>query len=164
MALISLDCPDKSRLFHVSSIEDPVSLKLVKWVKQFNIVKYFKPLARLIRSCCKSLNTNCNTYIKLTAATTARRWCCQKVNIFTKKWTKLALNEKVCFFAFSNFNTFFGTRGHIPAIFNLLDLMLSALSHSQSPQHSKTYLQSLETKLETHFILWQSRGNLFHFS
>ena len=42
-----------------------------------------------------------------------------------------------------------------------LDLMLSALSHSQSPQHSKTYLQSLETKPENHFILWQRWGNLF---
>jgi hypothetical protein len=30
--------------------------------------------------------------------------------------------------------------------------MLSALSHSQSPQHFKTYLQSFETKPETHFI------------
>ena len=39
----------------------------------------------------------------------------------------------------------FGIQGHIPAIFNFLDLMLSALSHSQSPHHSKTYLQSLET-------------------
>ena len=31
-------------------------------------------------------------------------------------------------------------------LFNFLDLMLSSLSHSQSLQHSKTYLQSLETK------------------
>ena len=123
-----------------------------------------KPLVRLIKSCCKSLNTNCNTYIKLTAATTAQRWCCQKGNRFKEKWTKLALNEKSMFFAFSHFNNFFVTHGHIPAIFNLLYLMLSALSHSQSPQHSKTYLQSLETKPETHFILWQSRGNLCHFS
>ena len=98
------------------------------------------------------------------AATTAPRWCCQKNNLFTKKWTKWALNVKVCFFAFSHFNNFFGTHGHIPAIFNFLDLKLSALSRSQSPQHSKIYLQSLETKPETHFILWQSRGNLFHFS
>ena len=51
-----------------------------------------------------------------------------------------------------NFNNFFGTNGHIPAIF-FLDLTLSALSHSQSPQHSKTNLQSLDTKPETHFIL-----------
>ncbi len=53
---------------------------------------------------------------------------------------------------------------HIPAIFIFLDLMLSAPSHSQIPQHSKTYLQSLETKPENHFLLWQSQGNLFHFS
>ena len=30
---------------------------------------------------------------------------------------------------------------------------LTELSHSQSPQYSKTYLQSLETKPETHLIL-----------
>ena len=127
-------------------------------------MKIFKPLARLIKRCCKSPNTNCNTSIKFNAATTAPRWCCQKINLFTTKWTNSALNEKSMFFAFSHFNLFFGTHGHIPAIFNFLDLMLSALSHSQSPQHSKTYLQSLETKPETHFILWQSQGNLFHFS
>ena len=68
------------------------------------------------------------------------------------------------FLAFSHFNNFFVTHGHIPAIFNFLDLILSELSNSQSPQHSKTHLQSLETNLETHFILWQSEGNLFHFS
>ena len=45
------------------------------------------------------------------------------------------------FFAFSHFNNLFGTHDYIPAIFNFLDLMLSALSHSQSPQHPKTYLQ-----------------------
>ena len=43
-------------------------------------------------------------------------------------WTKSALNVKVCFFAFSHFNKFFGTHGHIPAIFNFLDLIFSALS------------------------------------
>ena len=30
---------------------------------------------------------------------------------------------------------------------------LTELSHSQSPQYSKTYLQNLETKPETHLIL-----------
>ena len=68
------------------------------------------------------------------------------------------------FFAFSHFNNFFHTHGHIPPIFYFLDLMLSELSHSQSPQHPKTYFQSFETKLETHFILLQSQGNLFHIS
>ena len=67
-------------------------------------------------------------------------------------------------FAFSRFNNFFVTDGHMPAKINFLDLMLSALSHSQSTQHSKTFLQSLETKPETHVILWQSLVNLFHFS
>ena len=33
----------------------------------------------------KLMNTNCNTYIKLTAAMTAPRWCCQKIYLFTKK-------------------------------------------------------------------------------
>ena len=89
--------------------------------------------------------------------TTAPRWCCQKINLLTKKGTKSALNEKVCFFAFSHFNNFFGTHGHIPAILNFWDRMLSALSHSQSPQHFKTYLQSLETKPETHFFMPKSR-------
>ena len=73
-----------------------------------------------------------------------------------KKWTKTAWNEKSMFLAYFHFNNFFVTHGHIPAIFNLLDLTLSELSHSQSPQHSKTYLQNLETKPETRFILWQS--------
>ena len=57
------------------------------------------------------------------------------------------------FFAFSHLNNFFGTRGHIQAMFNFLEQVLSALSHSQSPQNSIKYLQSLETKPETHFIL-----------
>ena len=94
-----------------------------------------KPLARLVKRCCKSKNTNCNTYIKLTAATTAPRWCCQKIYHFTKKGKKTALKEKIKFFfsAFSHFNNFFGTHSHLPAIFNFLDLLLSALSHSQSP-------------------------------
>ena len=100
-----------------------------------------------------------DTYIKLTAATTGLRWCCQKINLFTKKWTKSVLNEKSMFLDFSHFNNFFGTHGHIQAIF-FLDLMLSALSQSQSPQHSKTFLQSLDTKPETHFIFRQSRENL----
>ena len=68
------------------------------------------------------------------------------------------------FLAFSHFNNFLGIHGHIPAIFNFLELTLSALSHSQSPQNSKTDTQSLETKPETNFILWQSQGNLLHFS
>ena len=90
---------------------------------------------------------------------------------------KSALNEKSIFLqknywsekklkllAFSHFNNFFVTHGHITAIINLLYLILSELSYSQSPQHSKTYLQSLKIKPETRFILWQSSGNQFHFS
>ena len=65
-----------------------------------------KLLALLIKRCCKSSNTNCNTYIKLTAATTAPCWCCQKINLLTKKWTKSALNEKVCFLLFPTSITF----------------------------------------------------------
>ena len=76
----------------------------------------------------------------------------------------MSFEWKSMFVASFHFNNFFVTHGHIPATFNLLHLMLSTLSHSQSPQHSKTYLQSLETKPETHFILWQSVGNLFHFT
>ena len=94
-----------------------------------------------------------NTHIKLTAAATAPLWCCQKIYLFTKKWKKSALNEKVCFSAFYHFNNFFGTHGHITAVINFLDLILSVLLHSQSPQHSKTYLQNLKTKPETCFIL-----------
>ena len=74
---------------------------------------------------------------------------------------KISFEWKSMFFAFPHFKNFFGTHGHIPAIFNFWDRMISALSHSQSPQHFKTYLQSLETKPETHFILCQSQGNLF---
>ena len=60
---------------------------------------------------------------------------------------------KNCVFALSHFNNFFVNHGHIPATFKLLDQMLSALLQSQSPQHSKTYLKSLEIKPETHFVL-----------
>ena len=76
----------------------------------------------------------------------------------------MSFERKSMFLAFSHFNKFYVTHGNIQATLIFLDLMLSALSHRQSPQHSKTYLQSLETKQETHFILWQSLGNLFHFS
>ena len=83
---------------------------------------------------------------------------------FHKKVDKISFEQKSVFIAFPHFNNFFGTHGHIPAIFLFLDLMLAVPSHSQSPQHSKTYLQSLETKPETYFIFWQSQQNLFHFS
>ena len=75
--------------------------------------KYLKPLARLIKRRCESWNANCITYIKSTAATTAPHWCCQKITLLTKKWTKSALNEKSMFFALSHFNNFYGTHGHI---------------------------------------------------
>ena len=79
---------------------------------------------------------------------------------FYKKVDKICFEWKSVFFAFSHLKYFFVTHGHIPALFNYLDLILSDLSHSQSPLHSKTYLQILETKTETHFTLWQSWGNL----
>ena len=50
------------------------------------------------------------------------------------------------FLAYSHFDNFFVTHGHIPSIFNLLDLTLSELSHSQSPQHSKTYKTNKKSK------------------
>ena len=127
----------------------------------FCLQKYFIPLARLIKRCCKSSNKNCNTYIKLTAAKTAPRWCCQKINLFTKSGQNQLEWKKVFFFAFSHFNNFFGTLGHITAIFNFLDLMLSTLSHSPSPQHSKTCLQSLETKPETHLYYGKDKETFF---
>ena len=43
--------------------------------------------------------------------------------------------EKSMFFAFSHFKYFFVTHGHIPAIFNFLDLILSQLSHSHIHIH-----------------------------
>ena len=120
--------------------------------------KYWKLLAILIRRCCKSSNTNCSTYIKLTAATTPLRWWYQKNYTFTKKVDKKSFKwKKVCFFAFFHFNNFFVTPGHIPAIFDLWDPILSELSHSQSPQHFRTYLQYLETNMETRFIVSQFR-------
>ena len=67
-------------------------------------------------------------------------------------------------FCFFHFNNFFVTPGHIQAIFNFQDPILPELSHSQSRQHSRTYLQNLETNTETNFIVWQSQGNLIHFS
>ena len=80
---------------------------------------------------------------------------------FHKKVDKINFEWKSMFFVLSHFNNFFGTHGHIPAIFNFWDLMVSALLHSRSPQHSKKYLQSLEIKPDSLFILWQSQGNLF---
>ena len=77
----------------------------------------------------------------------------QKVDQISFEWKCL------CFFLFffhPHFNNFLVTHGHTPAIFNFLDLILSELSHSPSPWHSKTYLQSMETKTGTNFILWQS--------
>ena len=56
-------------------------------------------------------------------------------------------------FAYSNTNNFLLLTVTYQPYF--LDLILSELSHSQSPQHSRTYLQSLETKPEAHLILWQ---------
>ena len=67
--------------------------------------KYFKSLARLIRRCCKSSNTNCNTNIKLTAAATAPLWCCQKFTFYQLE--KISFEWKSMFFAFSHFNNFF---------------------------------------------------------
>ena len=87
----------------------------------------------------------------------------KKFTFFTQKVDKISFEWKSMCFAFSHINNFLVTHSHIPAIF-LLDLILSDLSHSKSPQHSITYLQSFETKTETHIILWQSQGNLFHFS
>ena len=46
------------------------------------------------------------------------------------------MNEKVCFFAFFHFNNFFVTPSHIEGKFIFWDLIISELSHSQSPQHS----------------------------
>ena len=65
---------------------------------------------------------------------------------FSQKGGQNQLWMKSMFFAFYHLNHFFGTHGPIPAILKLLDLILSTLSHSQSPQHSKKYLQCLETK------------------
>ena len=83
---------------------------------------------------------------------------------FHKKMDKKSFEWKGIFFAFFHFNSVFVTPGHIQAIFNFWDPITPELSHSQSPQHSRTYLQNLETNMETHFILWQSSGNLIHFS
>ena len=89
------------------------------------------------------------------AATTAPRWCCQKNNLFTKKFTKWALNVKVCFFAFSHFNNFFGTHGHIPAIFNFL----AALSSSRSVVVCRSVCRSVRHLCEK-VIFTVLNGNL----
>ena len=57
------------------------------------------------------------------------------------------------FFTFSHFHYFFVTHGHKPAIFNFFNRNLSDLWHSLSPQHSKTYLQGLETKPKTYLYI-----------
>ena len=83
---------------------------------------------------------------------------------FHKKVDKKSFEWKSMLFAFFHFKNFFVTPGHIQAIFNFWDPILPELSHSQSPQHSRTYLQNLETNTETNFKVWQSSGNLIHFS
>ena len=69
--------------------------------------------------------------------------------------------KKTMLFAFSHLNNFFGTHGRIPSVSNFLDLMLSVLSHSESPQHSKIYLQSSETKPETHLYYSKVKDTFF---
>ena len=91
--------------------------------------KYFKPLAGLIKRCCMSSNTNWHTSIKLTSATTPPRWWCPK-NTFSQKVNKMSFEwKKSMILAFSHFNNYFVTHCHILAIFNILDLLLSELSH-----------------------------------
>ena len=84
--------------------------------------------------------------------------------LFDKKVVKKSFAWKSKFLAFSHFNYFFVIHGYILAISYFLDLILSELSHNQSPQHYKAYLQSLKAKTETHLILWQILWKLFHFS
>ena len=70
---------------HVNMLKIQNVWNLSDGYRSFTLWKYFEPFARLIRWCFKSSNTNCNTYIKLTAATSAPRWCCKKKYLFTKK-------------------------------------------------------------------------------
>ena len=79
---------------------------------------------------------------------------------FQKKTEESVTNEKYVF-CFSPLQIFFcKSRSHFCYIY-FLDLILSELYHSQSPQHSKTYLQCWETKPETHFMLCQSKETYF---
>ena len=75
---------------------------------------------------------------------------------FHKKIYMWVFNEKIYIYFFFQLLYFFVTHGDMPAIINCLDLLLSELSHNKIPQHSKPYLQSLETKLKTYLIFWQS--------
>ena len=52
---------------------------------------------------------------------------------FHKKADKKSFELKKYFFAFFHFKNFFFTPGHIQAIFNFWDSILSELSHSQAP-------------------------------
>ena len=83
--------------------------------------------------CCQSSNTNCNTYIKLTAATTALRWWYPKITISPKSGQKDLWMKKYGFWFF-HFNNFFVTPGQIPAIFNLQDpIFFRALTQPKPP-------------------------------
>ena len=98
-----------------------------------------------MKRCCKSSNTNGNTYIELTAVRQLRSGAVKKFTFSQKngqnqlwiekyvfcffplqklflpvniKVEKISFEWKSMFLAFSHFNNFFVTHGHIPAIFN----------------------------------------------
>ena len=65
--------------------------------------------------------------------------------------------------SFLPLNDFFNSPWHTPKVSNFIGLILSELSHSQSPHHSRTFHQNYETKQETYFLLCQSLWNQTHF-
>ena len=73
-----------------------------------------------------------------------------------QNWSLLRRNNSKSIWRISNTFKQFQT--------NFWDPIVLELSHSQNPHHSKTYVQHLATNTETHLIVWQSWGNLFHFS
>ena len=65
--------------------------------------------------------------------------------------------KKYVFFAFSHFNNFFVTYGHVPAIFNFLDMILSELSQPKPPGFSNIYLKFGNQNRNSFYIMAKLR-------
>ena len=83
-----------------------------------------------------------------------------------QNWSLLRQNKSTCLNSIPSFllaTCIMGLNMNIPAIFNLWDPILSELSHSQSPQHFRTYLKYLETNTETFFYSMAKLRKLISF-
>ena len=121
--------------------------------KELNIVKIFETPCYTNKEVLQVIKHKMQHLYQINRSNNSSAQVISKNLLFHKKWTKRALNVRVCLFLlFFHFNNVFVTPCYIQAIFNFWDPILSELSHSQSPYH----FYNLETNTETHFIVWQS--------